>query len=64
MQQMKVKEIEALLKDAFEQYIETKQEQVLQQVIVQAEADNRASVQTLAKRYQSKLDKYQKEQER
>ena len=64
MQQMKVKEIEALLKDAFEQYIETKQEQVLQQAIVQAEADNRASVQTLARRYQNKLDKYQKEQER
>ena len=64
MQQMKVKEIEALLKNTLEQYMDTNDAQELQRVIAQAAADERNSVQTMAKRYQNKLDKIQKEQER
>ena len=64
MQQMKVKEIEALLKDTLEQYMNNNVAQELQHVIAQAAADERTSVQALAKRYQNKLDKQQKEQER
>ena len=64
MQQMKVKEIEALLKDTLEQYMNNNDAQELQRVIAQAAADERTSVQALAKRYQNKLDKQQKEQER
>ena len=64
MQQMKVKEIEALLKDTLEQYMNNNDAQELQHAIAQAAADERTSVQALAKRYQNKLDKQQKEQER
>ena len=64
MQQMKVKEIEQLLIDTLDAYMETKNETDLQTLIAQAKDDQRASVQTLAKRYQTKLEKYKKEQER
>lgn len=64
MQQMKVKEIEAVLKEALDVYMDTKVANPLQVLITQAEADQRASVQTLAKRYQNKLAKAQAEQER
>lgn len=64
MQELKVKEIEAVLKEALEVYMETRAAQPLKALIAQAEADKRASVQTLAKRYQNKLNKAQAEQER
>lgn len=64
MQQMKVKEIESLLKDTLAQYMETGAVQTLENIIAQAAQDTRASVQALAKRYQNKLDKHQKEQAR
>lgn len=64
MQQRKVKEIEVLLKLKMEQYIESGTIQELEHEIATATEDSRSSVQTLAKRYQNKLDKYQKEQAR
>lgn len=64
MQQRKVKEIEMLLKSKMEQCIEHDRVQELQYAITEASKDSRTSVQALAKRYQNKLDKYQKEKMR
>ncbi len=64
MQALKVKEIEALLKETLETAMVSGDADALQQLLAQAEQDSRASVQTLAKRYGNKLEKHQKEQER
>ncbi|MBQ2776962.1 MAG: ribonuclease HII [Peptococcaceae bacterium] len=64
MQQLKVKEIEELLKETMSAYMTTGDDTVLHTIIAQANTDSRASVQALAKRYQNKLEKIQKEQER
>ena len=64
MQQLKVKEIEGLLKETMSAYMTTGDDTVLHTIITQANTDSRASVQALAKRYQNKLEKIQKEQER
>ena len=64
MQQMKVKEIEQLLKDTLDVYMETKNDGALKTLIAQASQDPRTSVQTMAKRYQNKLDKILSEQDR
>lgn len=64
MQQMKVKEIETVLKETLDIYMETGDAQAMKVLITQAASDSRASVQTLANRYQNKLDKYQKERNR
>ena len=64
MQQLKVKEIEELLKETMSAYMTTGDDTVLHTIIAQANTDSRASVQALAKRYQNKLEKIQKEQEK
>lgn len=64
MQQKTVKEIEQVLKSKMEYGIERGDLQALQHEIAVAAEDNRTSVQALAKRYQNKLEKYQKEEAR
>lgn len=64
MQELKVKEIESMLKSAQEDYMINGDIAPLEALIAKAEADHRTSVQTLAKRYQNKLAKAQAEQER